>query len=181
MWHVFVAPGWSLIKRTKWFREAWLDTSTIKHLVVVECRKNLSILDPLCLDDDSMAQDASAFVAVAKRLEYAAIEILLATDDKAKKTLRELQGLELQHEEAESDGESSNPRQGGQTTKSVGELLIRLYIRMHSLRVLGEILGSRDGPKTGIRKIHFRTRLKNVREALVMVTKSLDEKATVSR
>lgn len=105
--------------------------------------------------------------------------MLLTADDKANKALSELRGLKLRHEEAESEADSSDRCLDEEATISVGERLIRLYIRMYSLRTLGEIWVDQYSPKAGIRRIHFRTRLKNLREALLIVEKSLNEETAV--
>jgi hypothetical protein len=50
---------------------------------------------------------------------------------------------------------------------------------MYSLRVLGEIWSDQESPQVGIRNIHFRTRLNNLRKALLAIEKSLIEETTV--
>jgi hypothetical protein len=103
-----VGPGWSVFEKTKWFREAGLDTNTIKRLIVTECRKNLALLGPLKLEDSSVSQNAPAIVAVASRIQYDAIEVLLALDDKANKAFRELAEIPFepaQVENCESESE----------------------------------------------------------------------------
>ena len=178
MLEAFVTPGWSLFEKSKWFREAGLETGTIKRLVLIECRKNLAILNTLSLNDNSLSQTEEVFVTVARRIEYSAIEMLIASDDKANKTLNELHKLEMRHEKDELDLESRDKSNNEKKVISVGERLIRLYVRMYSLRILGQIWSEQSGTRTGIRKIYFRTRLKNLQDALISIEKSLSNKAS---
>ena len=180
MWDALVGPGWSLFEKTKWFREAGLDTSTIKRLVLIECRKNLALLEPLNLNDESVAQDAPAIIAVARRIEFASLEALLATDDKANKTLEELRDLPLQQRDEDSDLGVIPKKQPADKPVSVGERIIRLYVRMNSLRTFAEIWSEGEAKRLGgVREIRFRTRLKNLRDTLLKIESALSGSATV--
>ena len=64
-----MAPITPLLVKTRLFREFALDTATIKRLILLECRKNLSVLEALCISDEQLPQDAPAYVAAAQCIQ----------------------------------------------------------------------------------------------------------------
>jgi len=175
-----ISPGWSLLEKTKWFREAGLDTGTVKRLVLIECRKNLSLMEPLKLKDSSIDQDASAIVAVAARLQFEAIEYLLTGDDKANKAFEELAGIPFETTARGGDNSEHKLSDSADSRISLIERLLRLYVRMYSVKTFAEIALS-NGVEgcDGTRQVQFRKRLRNIQKVLLALESAMSGEASV--
>lgn len=170
MFGALIGTGWSLFQKTKWFREVGIETSAMKRLLVMECRKNLAILEPLRLADTSVQQDAKFIVHVAEKIQLEAMEILLASTDESRKSLNMLSGIPFEplpcngSESAEATELSTDP------SVSVGARLLRLYVRMYAVKVFAGIqIGNPDSDIHGAATVHFRTRLRNIQRVLLAI------------
>jgi hypothetical protein len=172
--------GWSLFEKTTWFREAGLDTKTLKRLVLTECRKNLALLEPLKLQDSKVAQNAPAIVGIASKLQYESIEILLAIDDKSHKAFKELDKVPFETSATDSEDSMEVVVESNSNQISLSTRIQRLYVRMHAVKTFAEIeIGGAGGQVDGSTQIKFRMRLANIQKVLLALEKLLANESSV--
>jgi hypothetical protein len=136
------------------------DEKALAHVLLLELRRNLSLIDVLRLDDDE-AQDSDGFRIVATGLETEVLEQLFMPDKYSRALLEELSKIELSDDEG--DLGSSVP---------VKNVLMSLYVRMTSLKKLAELPRDLDG----VRRIHYRTRLHRIQLDLIHVIQELERR-----
>lgn len=133
----------TLWERWEAYRTLRGEQDSLRHLLSLEIRRNLALLDALKLDGD---QDNDALRSIAGELETDVLEQVFAPT-KAARSVRET----LDEVDPDADEEA--------TAKSV---LMNLYVRIIAVQKLARL------PKEleGLRDIQYRTRLQNVRRTL---------------
>jgi hypothetical protein len=161
-----------LIQNSKWFREHGVSTDALKRLLVLECRKNLALLDVLDLDGDQIPNDASGYLAVCRHLETGALEMLLADSTASSKLMAQLAKEKINIPD-ETDAEDVL-NQANNTTKkeaSTTDRLLRLYVRLTTVRTIASLWTKDD--RQGYRHIAFATRLRNIKKVYVDIVRAL--------
>lgn len=158
-------------KITEW-RRLRHDVKTQMRLFYLECQRNLALLDAVNLENgtkkkkiDTADQD---YLDIAQCLETEILEMTFLTGEKNNRFFRklclEVNDLDDVEEEEESD-KSSNKNE------TIITRAVYLYIRIHTLKKLARI------PNSGkaLKKIRFRTRLKNIRGTYIFLVNQLNK------
>ena len=165
----FISQASNFIEKFAWYRQLGLDSTSIKRLLHLECRKNLSILEALSFDND-IKYDAHIYSLIAKHINYDVIELLLSSNDLSEKAFKELNQIPLISTE---DLDSSHFSEKNEMI-SIASRLLNLYIRMHSVKTLASIFSDEKiTSRDGLNKINFKLRLGNIKEALKALEKTL--------
>jgi len=141
------------------------------HLLRLECRINLDILDSLQLNDAK--QDASAFRQVALLLEISMLEKVFSDglDVSASKKPEDSLWIKMKSgyrdliKSEDDDDTDDNGLSQEPTLLEACEFVYRKITVLKQLVMLSEIEGRKE--------IHFRTRLKNIQEQLLLILKAL--------
>jgi hypothetical protein len=151
------------------------DAEALRRLMLLECRRNLALLEALKLDGDA-AQDDPALKHVAQELEVKVLEQLFLPGKGAAKMLAELEAVDRELLEASDHDEleAGQPEREGADSMS---LLMRLYVRCVAVQKLARLPAEGEA----LRAIRFRTRLANIRRWNRSLVPALDPDARHKR
>ncbi len=148
-----------LFDRWQQYREAREDAAALVRLLYIECRRNLALLDALNLDG---SQDDPDYVNVAQGLETAILEQVFMTGEKQTKALDKIR----------QQTASSSEEIPVNTT----DALMRLYVKITTVQKISRL----DADGKALKAIHYRTRLKNVKQQLLQIIPELESLARAS-
>lgn len=167
MVETLISTGMTFLEKTNFYKQLGLDTKTILRHVFIECRKNLSILENLDFENKNLNPDSRGFVIAASKIQMESFELLLADEGTSIKAFKELSSASLGLVDDDHLVES----------ESISDKVIRLYVRMYSLRSLALIRQENNYDKLeGQIDTDFRRRLKNLKIGLLQIEKALLKK-----
>lgn len=169
MLEAVLTPATSLLERLAFVRQLGLEPKPLLRLLLIECQCNHDLLDCLTLEDHT-PQDTPGLIAFARLLESRVLEAVLGTPDLSLKAFNELKGVQLAF-----PGEDDARAAPDLDFKSVASQLRSLYVRARTVQRLAELRSTAlvGNPQESVRAIHFRTRLRNLRNAYETVGTAL--------
>ncbi len=169
----FIGEFATLLGRSAFVRHLGLEERPLLRLFLIECESNVSLLACLRLDDEDMEQSGKSSWKIAESLESSVLEAVLGTDDLASKAFKYLKKIPLLTSDAGAEADSQK-QPDKDSDCSVSEKLRRLYVNSAAVKIAAKIsLEVEDPFASGMRKIQFKTRLRNLDHVYREIAKSL--------
>lgn len=146
----------SLLEGYLKYEKIRLDADALTALLILELRRNLSVLDMMSSD---AKQSDSGLAHLAGRLESTILEQCLMPGRAPNELRQRLNQIELPTEEAHDRA---------MTLGVLEQIYVRITVVQHAAPLSLE-------PLPGIRQVHLKTRLENLREALLRALRALQD------
>lgn len=130
---------------------AELDADALVRMVLLEARRNLSVLDATIRGEDAV--EPQEFWEVPDLLQVEAIEAVLGKGEGATQAFGKLKNLRISEPESALDG---------------GDLLTSLYVRTAAIQALAHL-----NRKSKLKKVQIKRRLDNLRKDTLTLVQEL--------
>ncbi|MCH2107762.1 MAG: hypothetical protein MK135_00405 [Polyangiaceae bacterium] len=160
--------GKGLIERWRDQESLRADAHSLLHLLQLECRTNLALLDAL---DPQGEQVSEAYLYLASALSLEVVEQLFLPGKGSQQLLKDLERKPPTDDAALRDlsFESGGEHEQQESVPSTGALM-SYYVKASAMKKLCQLQPSAPGLKS----LRYRTRLVNLRRLLIQIVRQLE-------
>jgi len=176
----FVDIGFNVFDRLNKWKQLEKDGHAKTRLLYLECRRNLALIDCMKLGDQNENGSAADLLNTAGLLETEILEMIFMDSEKGNKFFELLSKSVAQKNDDGNDEVTGDPdgiKIKGKGKKSIIEAAMFAYIRISLIKKLSSLT-----PNSSILdNINLKTRLKNIRNAILSIVKKLHEEDIIKK
>lgn len=170
--------GFNVFDRGKEWKALEKDVHAKTRLLYLECRRNLALIDCMKLENKDKTISAADLLTIAGLLETNIIEMIFMDSEKGNKFFDILAKSVDQKYGNENDEVTGDPHEiKGKGEKSIIKTAMFAYVRISLIKKLSSL-----PPKSKILdNIKLKTRLINIRDAMLSIVKKLREEDIIQK
>ena len=161
-------PPVEVIDRAMRWHQSNLDAKAKTRLLYLECKRNLALLSCVDLSDKSSSKASDDdYLEIAKQLDKDVLEMIFIDGEEGTKFFKYLKTINEKfwfEKEIDSDADEKE--------LNLANTAMQVYLRISVIQKIAKMNKKGEAMK----KIFYRTRLRNIQTALLQIVKSLHEK-----